>query len=146
MALIVYLVSFGHKYLNKNEEFDANMVIDVRKVHNNNSKYKMDPENPNGGLDKRNRRNFMKNQEIKDYYNEKILIPIREYLDKKYKQIDDDIFKHIDEDSMESLMEYTVAIGCHEGIHRSVAFIEQLYLDLYNDDRFIISKEHLSLY
>jgi RNase adaptor protein for sRNA GlmZ degradation len=79
------------------------------------------------GTDIAIRRKFMKNDDIKIYYNENILEPIIKILEEKKK------------------INYNIIVGCHKGHHKSVCIIEQLYKDLKKRKYKNIYKEHLSI-
>lgn len=90
--------SFGHQYLIP-EIKENDLYVDVREL----KKYNVGIEKK--GTDKATRRKYLKNVDIRDFYENNILFIVRE--------------NNFD----------NVYIGCHQGKHKSVCLAEQLYID-----------------
>ena len=65
----------------------------------------------NLGIDKATRRKYLRNDEIKKFYEDNIYFPAREKLNN-------------------DITDFNVFIFCHQGMHKSVCLGEQLFIDL----------------
>ncbi len=93
------IYSFGHKYLIP-EIKENDLYVDVRDLKKFNTDIK------NVGTDKVTRRKYLRNPDIRDFYEKNILFVVRE-----------NDFN-------------SVYIGCHQGKHKSVCLAEQLFIDM----------------
>ena len=122
--MLIKIYSFGHNLGIPdfgNEKIDFyNDVRNLKNIKTNLKECKL-------GTDVSTRRRYMRNEDIKSYYNKNILEPIKNILEKKEKE------------------KYNIIIGCHRGHHKSVCIIEQLFKDLKKSKYTNIYKEHLSI-
>lgn len=119
--------------------YNADLIIDVRKIHNKSNK-KL------GSNIRKNICIMMHDNEIKDFYDNEILALVNQLLNDFYDNFEKAMNSLTYDTSSDIITECEILIGCHEGKHRSVLFIEQLYNDIINDDRFMIHKNHMNLY
>ncbi len=98
----VHIYSFGHDFEMWWELHEKDFYIDVRHLN----KYKTCLDIHTLGTDKAMQRKYLKNPNIREFYEREILFPIRETHPKR------------------------VFIGCHQGKHKSVMLAIQLAKDL----------------